>query len=141
MRESEIEQPLIDTLRSAIQQCGLSTYRLAKNAGIHPATVSRFTKGGNILVNAASALAEYLGLHLVAMPPSSLGKSSMTLADALRVAINQCGVTRYEIAKDTGLEQAALCRFANKERNLYFQSADRLAVYLGLRLVTDPDAV
>ena len=68
-------------------------------------------------------------------------KPKPTVTDALKVAIERSGLTRYRIAKDTGIDEAALMRFLRGETSLRLDKADRLAAYLGLRLVPDPDAV
>jgi transcriptional regulator with XRE-family HTH domain len=57
------------------------------------------------------------------------------LSDQLRQAIDDCGQTRYQIAMATGLDQAALSKFHHGERNLSWDSVDRLGEYLGLRIV------
>lgn len=54
---------------------------------------------------------------------------------AVRVAIENSGLTRYEIAKATGIEQSALSRFMSGERGLTTASLDRLAPLLGLEIV------
>ena len=68
-------------------------------------------------------------------------KPKPTLTDVLKAAIEQSGVTRYRIAKDTGIDEAALMRFLRGEISVRLDKADRLAAYLGLRLLPDPDAV
>ncbi len=62
------------------------------------------------------------------------------LTDALKGAIERSGLTRYRIAKDTGIDEAALMRFLRGETSVRLDKADALAEYLGLRLVPDPDA-
>jgi transcriptional regulator with XRE-family HTH domain len=57
------------------------------------------------------------------------------LTDALRTAINEGGVTRYRIAKDTGILETSLSRFMRGETSLRLDKADLLADYLGLKLV------
>ena len=63
------------------------------------------------------------------------------LLDAIREAITRAeaqGVTRYRIAKDTGISQAALSRFMAGERGMGVELAERLADYLGLRITIEP---
>ena len=63
-----------------------------------------------------------------------------TISDQLRSAIAAAaerGVTRYRISKETCVEQAALSRFVRSKQGLDLSSVDRLAAYLGLRLVAD----
>jgi hypothetical protein len=64
-----------------------------------------------------------------------------TLTDVLRGAIERSGVTRYRIAKETGVAEGHLGRFIRGEMSIRLDKADRLAAYLGLRLVPDLDAV
>jgi transcriptional regulator with XRE-family HTH domain len=60
-------------------------------------------------------------------PPSSL-------TDQLRGIIEDCGVSRYEICKQTGVDKAALSRFVSGERSLTLEAVDRMAAFLGLKL-------
>ncbi len=63
-----------------------------------------------------------------------------TLTEVLRAAIGQSGVTCYRVAKATGIDPANLGRFLSGDMSIRLDKADRLAAYLGLRLVPDPDA-
>ncbi len=63
------------------------------------------------------------------------------MTDVLKAAIENCGVSRYRIAQDTGILETSLSRFVRGETSLRLDKADRLAAYLGLRLVPDPEAV
>ena len=65
----------------------------------------------------------------------SKSKPKPTMTDVLRDAIEQSGLTRYRIAKDTGIDEAALMRFVRGETSLRLARADVLAEYLGLELV------
>lgn len=44
-------------------------------------------------------------------------------------------VSRYRIAQETGVTQAALSRFVRGERGLDLSSVDKLAAFLGLELL------
>ena len=68
-------------------------------------------------------------------------KSKPTMTEALRAAIDASSVSRYRIARATGILEPALCRFMQGKTSLRLDRADRLAAYLGLHLVPDPDAV
>lgn len=57
-----------------------------------------------------------------------------TVSETIRAAIETADVTRYRIAKETGIEQSALSRFMSGERGLAMESIDLLAVYFGLEL-------
>jgi len=61
----------------------------------------------------------------------------MKLSDEIRRAIQSSGLSRYEIAKRSGVQQSALSRFVRGE-GLSTASLDRLAPVLGLHLVVDP---
>jgi transcriptional regulator with XRE-family HTH domain len=58
----------------------------------------------------------------------------MKLSDQIRQAVEQCGETRYAIAKATGIDQSTLSRFVSGERGLPMNTLDRLADYLGLTI-------
>jgi transcriptional regulator with XRE-family HTH domain len=62
-------------------------------------------------------------------------KQKPTMTEALKAAIEESGLTRYRIAKDTGIDQAALMRFMRGETSLRLDRADVLADYLGLETV------
>jgi len=70
-----------------------------------------------------------------------MSKSKPTLTDVLRAAIQQSGLTHYRIGKATGIDEVNLARFVRGELYVRLDKADRLAAYLGLQLVPDPDAV
>jgi transcriptional regulator with XRE-family HTH domain len=57
------------------------------------------------------------------------------VSDQLRAAIAAAPVSRYRIARDTGVHESALSRFVRGERLLDLSSVDKLAAYLGLGLV------
>lgn len=67
-------------------------------------------------------------------------KKPQTLSDQLRRIIADCGMSRYEIAKRSGVPEAALSRFFNGKTGLTTDTLDRLAPALGLHLVADADA-
>lgn len=57
-----------------------------------------------------------------------------TLTEQLREAIETAGVTRYEIAKQTGVSQAALSKFVLGQRGLSNKAMDAVGEYLGLSI-------
>ena len=58
------------------------------------------------------------------------------LSDQVRRAIEDSGETRYQIAKKTGLDDSALCRFMSGERGLSTKALDIVAEYLELSIVS-----
>jgi plasmid maintenance system antidote protein VapI len=60
-----------------------------------------------------------------------------TWADSLRVAIEQSGKSRYEIAKatDGAVDQAQLSRFVAGGRTITLDSAEAIGRVLGVELV------
>lgn len=54
------------------------------------------------------------------------------LSDSLREQIVGSTLSVNEIAQQSGISQAVLCRFLNKKRTLRLDTADRLATYFGL---------
>jgi hypothetical protein len=71
----------------------------------------------------------------------SKSKPQPTLTDVLRAAIERSCLTRYRIAKETGIPEGNLGRFLRGEMSIRLDKADRLAAYLGLRLTPDANAV
>jgi transcriptional regulator with XRE-family HTH domain len=65
---------------------------------------------------------------------SAIMPNKLPLSEQVRKAIDAAGVTRYRIAKETGLSESALSRFMSGERELSLPAVDRLAEYLGLSL-------
>jgi DNA-binding phage protein len=68
-----------------------------------------------------------------------MGTGSMmnmaSFSDQVRQAIDQCGMTRYAIAKATGLTEGALSRFMSGERDMTLRTLERIAPLIGVRLV------
>ena len=62
---------------------------------------------------------------------------STRMTDQVRQAVGDSGLTRYRIAKDTGIDESALAKFYNGYRGLSVDNMDQLCEYLGLRIVKD----
>ena len=56
------------------------------------------------------------------------------LTDQIRATLENCGETRYRVAKNSGLNEPQLCRFM-AGAGISFRALDRLADYLGLEIV------
>jgi transcriptional regulator with XRE-family HTH domain len=61
-----------------------------------------------------------------------------SLSDQIRDAILKAGVSRYRIAKETGVDQPALSRFVHGERGLSIEALDAIGLYLGLTINSRP---
>jgi transcriptional regulator with XRE-family HTH domain len=59
------------------------------------------------------------------------------LTDQLRRIVENCGQTRYRIAKATGISEPTLARFASGERFISHKALDKLGAYLGVRFAVD----
>ncbi|MCE9548278.1 MAG: helix-turn-helix domain-containing protein [Planctomycetia bacterium] len=66
---------------------------------------------------------------------TSKRNSRLKVSDQVRAAIEGCGLTRYEISKQTGIDQSALTRFMSGERGLSTTVLDTLGELLGLDIV------
>ena len=64
-----------------------------------------------------------------------MSKKSMT--DQIRQAIDDSGLTRYQIAQATGIDESALAKFYNGHRGLSLRNLEVLFEYLRLRIVMD----
>lgn len=62
-------------------------------------------------------------------------KRTNLLTDQLRQAINDSGLTRYRIAKETGISESALAQFYNGHRGLSMESLNALGEFLQLTVV------
>ena len=69
----------------------------------------------------------------------SKSKTKPTMTEVLKAAIEQSGISRYRIAKDTGILETSLSRFMRGETSLRLDKADVLADYLGLELAYRKD--
>lgn len=58
------------------------------------------------------------------------------LSEQLREAIVKADVSRYEISKETGVDQAALSKFVLGRRGISVEAMDAIGLYLGLSITT-----
>ena len=61
-------------------------------------------------------------------------RPSKLLTDQLRRAIDDSGLTRYRIAKETGVSQSTLAQFYNGHRGLSMEALNALGEFLQLRI-------
>jgi transcriptional regulator with XRE-family HTH domain len=61
-------------------------------------------------------------------------KRSTLLTDQLRQAIDDSGLTRYQIAKATGIDESALAKFYNGHRGLSMDALNALGEFLQLTI-------
>jgi transcriptional regulator with XRE-family HTH domain len=61
-------------------------------------------------------------------------KQMKPLTDQLRQAIDDSGLTRYEIAKRTGIDESALAKFYNGHRGLSMEALNALGECLQLKI-------
>jgi transcriptional regulator with XRE-family HTH domain len=59
------------------------------------------------------------------------------MTDQIRRAIGDSGLTRYRIAKETGIDESTLAKFYNGHRGLSMDALNRLGELLSLRIVMD----
>ena len=59
----------------------------------------------------------------------------LTVTDQIRRLVDSCGMSRYEIAKRTGIDQSAMSRFMSGERGLSSTALDALGELLDLQVV------
>ena len=56
------------------------------------------------------------------------------MSDQIRQAIDDSGLTRYRIAKETAIDESTLAKFYNGHAGLSMDALDRLGEYLKLRI-------
>ncbi len=61
-------------------------------------------------------------------------KRSQLLTDQVRQAIDDSGLTRYRIAKETGISESALAQFYNGHRGLSMDALNALGQFLQLNI-------
>lgn len=66
-----------------------------------------------------------------------MGKKPNRISGQLREFILNAPVSRYRMARDLGMSEAALSRFVNHVAGLRLSNIDDIGEYLGLRLVAD----
>ena len=66
-------------------------------------------------------------------------KRRRKLSEQLRDIIGEAAVSRYRIAKESGVDESGLSKFANGTNGLSLDSIDQLGLYLKLRLVIDDE--
>lgn len=59
-----------DQIRRAIRDCGLSRYRIAEEAGVEQASLSRFMAGSGITTTTLDAIARVLRLEVTMKGPT-----------------------------------------------------------------------
>lgn len=57
----------------------------------------------------------------------------------VRDAAEKSGLSQYRLALDSGLSDAAICRFMNRNQTLTLRSAGRLLAALNLRVKLEPE--
>ncbi len=62
-------------------------------------------------------------------------KIDPTLSETIRNKILSCGLSQYEIAKETGIDAGVLSRFVTGKRAIKIETAEKLCKALGLVLV------
>jgi transcriptional regulator with XRE-family HTH domain len=62
-------------------------------------------------------------------------KRTNLLTDQLRQVIEDSGLTRYEIAKATGIDESALAKFYNGHRGLSMNALNALGEFLQLTII------
>ena len=64
-------------------------------------------------------------------------KQAKQFSDEIRSAVENSGLTRYRIAKETGIDAAALCRFVQGQVGLTMENLDKLAECIGLHVTAE----
>jgi transcriptional regulator with XRE-family HTH domain len=64
----------------------------------------------------------------------AMAKKIQLLTSQLRQAIDDSGLTRYQIAKETGIDQSALAKFYNGHRGLSVDALNALVECLQLKI-------
>lgn len=141
------KSPLSRELRRGIRRTNMPMTRLSAGSGVSINPIYAFMRGRTSLsFPNAAAIIHFLRMELrwrgnlaEADDHECDGEKSprnAAMADLVRRAIRESGIPRYRIAKDTGVQESALCRFMQGRQLLILASLDLLAEYLGLELVT-----
>jgi len=69
MRKNKVELTITDVLKTAIEESGLSQYRISRDTGVPATSIMRFARGETSLrLDNADVLADYFGLQLTQRP-------------------------------------------------------------------------
>ena len=63
-----------------------------------------------------------------------MAKSKQQISRQLRQILKVCGKTRYQISKETGIDESLLSRFVNGKCNISLNVIDKLAGNLNLEI-------
>jgi transcriptional regulator with XRE-family HTH domain len=63
-------------------------------------------------------------------------KRTNNLTDQLRRAMDESGMTRYQMAKETGIDESALAKFYNGKRGLSMKALNSLGQLLQLKITS-----
>lgn len=55
------------------------------------------------------------------------------LAEQFRAAIRSSGMSMYQIAKESGVDQMSISRFMSRARDIRLETADKLASVVGVK--------
>ena len=58
-----------------------------------------------------------------------------SMSDIVRRAIRQCGLSQYQIAKQTDISEGGLSRFMRGQRDLTLGKLEEIADVIGVKLV------
>lgn len=58
-----------------------------------------------------------------------------SIEDQLRQLMDESGLTKYRLAKETGINEAALGKFYHGQRGLSMQALNALGKYLEIKLI------
>ena len=61
----------------------------------------------------------------------------MTMSDQVRQAIQRCGLTQAEIARETGISKGGLSRFMHGERDMTLRTLERIAKLISVKLIVE----
>ncbi len=67
----------------------------------------------------------------------AMKRKAVSFTDQLRRIVEDCGMTRYQLSKESGIDETVLCRFVHGERCLSESNLDKLGACLRLRIVAD----
>jgi hypothetical protein len=65
-------------------------------------------------------------------------KRQQPLSDQLREAVQGSKLSRYQIAKETGIAQSTLCLFCSGKRGLSMKAIDSLVGFFGWQIRKNP---
>jgi transcriptional regulator with XRE-family HTH domain len=136
---------LKDAMLSAFYESGLSADELSRASRVDINTIRRLVRGDSEpRLKLLEKIANVLGVKLVRDAEANGTEShvkppAQSMSDVIRSAVVECGLSAYELGLKSGLCSDYIFRFVRGEGDLAFATVEKIANFLGLKVVRDAE--